>query len=224
MQARRKTLLALVLAVTAMACEPALSQVHPHHLHHGRLWFLYHPPQSAPLANPFPDIPHDRYPLLPQPPPDSPVPYPEKNHPSVAPSFSEGMSITVTKILNDNSGPDDKRQSGPIDRPKQAAEQLATCWRPPVPERDDTVEVTLRFAFDKSGNVLAPARITYLKAGRGTAADQKSAAEDVRKSIFAALKACTPLHFTRSMAASAPGYPLSVRFIGRRETQTESRH
>ena len=58
--------------------------------------------------------------------------------------------------------------------------------------------------------MLWPPRITYLKPGQG------ASAEEVRDSILAALKACTPLHFSASMAASMPGYPLSVRFIGRR--------
>jgi hypothetical protein len=228
MQARRKTLVALApvaLALVALSCEPGVSQgLHPHRLHHNRLRFLYHPPQTTQPVNPFPGIPQNRQLSLPPPSPDIPTPYPEGNYPGFAPSFPEGMAITVTKILNDEPGSSDKPDSEPINRPKQAAERLATCWRPPIPDRGDSVEVTLRFSFTRTGNVRSAPRVTYIKAGQGAAADQKSAADNVRTSILAALKACTPLHFTRSMAESAPGYPLSVRFIGRRDEQTGSRH
>jgi hypothetical protein len=118
--------------------------------------------------------------------------------------------MTIDKTLSDKIDDHAPQASRPILLPRQAAQQLAACWAPPVPERGDTVEVTLRFGFNSRGSVLWPPRITYLKPGQG------ASAEEVRDSILAALKACTPLHFSASMAASMPGYPLSVRFIGRR--------
>jgi hypothetical protein len=120
------------------------------------------------------------------------------------------MTITINKTFSDRNDDHPPQAPKPITLPRQAAQQLAACWAPPVPERGDTVEVTLRFGFNSSGSVLWPPRITYLKPGQG------ASAEEVRDSILAALKACTPLHFSASMAASMPGYPLSVRFIGRR--------
>ncbi|WP_374547082.1 hypothetical protein [Rhodoblastus sp.] len=126
------------------------------------------------------------------------------------PSMSQGMVITVRKILDQHRDDGGSKPPPVIDRPKQAVEQLAACWSPPLPQRGETVEVTLRFAFDGQGGVMGAPRITYVKAGEGLAA------ADVRESILAAVKQCTPLHFSASMAASAPGYPLAVRFIGER--------
>jgi hypothetical protein len=124
------------------------------------------------------------------------------------------MVMTITKILSEDakSAPqaDDTPAPPKIERPRQAAEQLAACWSPPVPARGDTVEITIRFGFDSSGLVQGSPRITYVKAAPGMS-DQA-----VRDSIAAAIKACTPMHFTAAMAAAIPGYPLSVRFIGRR--------
>jgi hypothetical protein len=120
------------------------------------------------------------------------------------------MTMTIDKTLSDKADADPSPHSRPIVRPRQAALHLAACWAPPVPERGDTVEVTLRFAFDRAGSVLWPPRITYVKPGQG------ASAAEVRDSILAAFKACTPLPFSASMAASMPGYPLTVRFIGRR--------
>jgi len=149
--------------------------------------------------------------LLPplEPLPEQP-PSPGLAYPPEAPSLPEGMAITIDKILPDKTDATRVQVPPTVGVPRQAAQQLAACWSPPVPQRGDTVEVTLRFGFDRSGSVLWPPRITYLKPGQGMSAG------DVRESILAAFKACTPLHFTASMAASMPGYPLSVRFIGRR--------
>jgi hypothetical protein len=119
------------------------------------------------------------------------------------------MTITVTKILRDE-GEKPAVSAAPIDRPKQAAERLAACWSPPLPARGETVEITIRFSFNGRGEVMGTPRTTYAKAPDG------SSAEAVRNSLLDAIKTCSPLPFTKSMAASAPGYPLSVRFIGRR--------
>ncbi len=150
--------------------------------------------------------------------PQAPLP----SHPALSPSptilFPEGMAITVRKNLHENHRDGFAKPSLIIDRPKQAANQLAACWSPPVPQRGETVEVTIRFAFNSRGDVIGSPRITYVKAGGGVSV------EDVRESIIAAVKKCTPLDFSASMAASAPGYPLAVRFIGRRAEETEDKN
>jgi hypothetical protein len=131
-------------------------------------------------------------------------------YPRPAPTLPQGMTMTIDKIFSDKADAGPKPASHSIVLPRQAARQLAACWTPPLPERGDTVEVTLRFAFDRGGSVLWPPRITYVKPGQG------ASAKEVRESILSAFKACTPLPFSASMAASMPGYPLTVRFIGRR--------
>ncbi len=126
------------------------------------------------------------------------------------------MSITVTRELPGTS--DGGAETPPIDRPLRAAERLAACWSPPLPPKGDTVEATIRFSFNSRGAVIGGApRFAYVKAGAG------QSAEEVRASILAAVRKCTPLRFSPSMAESAPGYPLSIRFIGRRADGNERR-
>jgi hypothetical protein len=127
------------------------------------------------------------------------------------------MVMTVTKILSRDAKTNDAPATSEIGRPRQAAEQLAACWSPPVPERGNTVEITIRFGFDKSGLVQGSPLVTYVKAAPGMSD------EAVRDSIAAAIRACTPMHFTAAMAAAIPGYPLTVRFIGRRADEDGTR-
>jgi hypothetical protein len=126
------------------------------------------------------------------------------------------MSITVTRDLPGKG--DDGAETPPIDRPIQAAERLADCWSPPLPPKGDTVEATIRFSFNSRGAVIGGApRVVYVKPGAGQSADE------ALESILAAVRKCTPLNFSPSMAASAPGYPLSIRFIGRRAGEDEGK-
>jgi hypothetical protein len=129
----------------------------------------------------------------------------------------QGMMITVRKLLRE--GEDGGAKSSPlIERPIQAAAQLAACWSPPLPRQGETVEATIRFSFNRRGTVIGGApRVTYVKAGAG------QSAEEVRASILAAVRDCTPLRFSASMADSAPGYPLSIRFVGQRAGANEER-
>ncbi len=227
-RARLKTIVLLALVATATQCETALcwQSLHPHRPMQGyrnRLLYrnlpLFLPGGTFNSSNSLPELPGNEI-LAPEPPYE---PYRSEPNmapliPHVTPSLPQGMVITVHKTLPEKVEPEGKQSSTPIDRPKQAAQQLATCWAPPVPDQGDTVEVTLRFGFNRIGEVLWPPRVTYVKAGQGMSA------EEVRESILAAVKACTPLHFTNSMAANMPGYPLAVRFVGQRAEENGGRN
>ncbi len=191
-----------------------------HHRIHGRLPIWRFQPQNAPINLENPGV----GPLPPLEPSLPPEPSPGGPMPSLAmPPLTEGMTITVDKELSDkkSSGKpeaDSRSDSPPIALPKQAAERLASCWSPPLPQPGRTVEITLRFGFNSSGSVLWPPRITYVKAEQGVSA------EDLRASILEAVKACTPLRFTAVMAKNIPGEPISVHFIGWRDDATGKAH
>ena len=205
MGSRSLTLL-FSLAALALACSPVVARhgFHPHR-----------PPRFPIPFSPTPVQPPEIF--VPQGPvsqPPTPMSLPPLNYGGASPPLPGGMVITITKILSEapktHPKSDDAPAKSTISRPRQAAERLAACWSPPIPPHGDTVEITIRFGFDSSGLVRGSPRITYVKAAPGMSDAQ------VRESIAAAIKACTPLHFTAAMAAAAPGYPMAVRFIGRR--------
>ena len=212
-----------VLAVLPSGPAWCWQNKYPNHFHH-RWPYHYGPPLPpgviAPVF-PAPEIPSfgggEPEFLTPYSPPPSPRAAPSWSHGLTTPSLSQGMAITVTKALSEKFEPSAKPSPLPINNPRQAAHEISICWNPPLPARGETVEVTIRFSFSKSGTVVWPPRITYLKATQG------ASMEVLRASILDAIKACTPLPFTASMAANMPGYPLSVRFIGRRADEAEDR-
>jgi hypothetical protein len=204
--ASRSLKIIFLLAGLALAAGPALAR-------HG---FRHHRPFRfpPPIILPTPVQPPE--PFVPQGPasePPAPVNLPPLDYGGASPPLPGGMVMTITKILSDKPANDITQPAPSIARPRQAADQLAACWSPPVPPRGDTVEITVRFGFDKSGSVIGAPRVTYVKPAPGISDEQ------VRDSLKAAIKACTPMHFTAAMAAAIPGYPLSVRFIGRRSDE-----
>lgn len=175
----------------------------------------YYPPPYPgyqPQIQPLPPPPRIEIPRPPA--PTAPTPPPVITPPSGGGGGSVGilpggMTMTATKLLHEDRDRDAAPSKATIDRPRQAADQLAACWSPPLPPPGETVEITMRFSFNRHGGIVGSPRITYVKA---PGADP----EAVRESLRAAIKTCAPLRFSKSMAASAPGYPISIRFIGRR--------
>ncbi|MCW2285182.1 hypothetical protein M2323_003078 [Rhodoblastus acidophilus] len=162
------------------------------------------PPPPPNLYKPLPPTSHE-----PGPPPALRAPRGGGGGEGGGTYFPGGMTMTATKILHEDRDKDVARSNAVIGRPRQAVDQLAACWSPPLPPKGETVEITIRFSFNDRGGVVGAPRTTYVKAAGATR-------DAVRASILDAIKTCSPLNFSKSMAASAPGYPITVRFIGRR--------
>ena len=73
------------------------------------------------------------------------------------------------------------------------------------------MEYTIRFALKRDGTLIAPPRMTY------SSHDVPAAMRDIyRIAIDAALKRCTPLHFSMGMAGAVAGRPIAIRFVDER--------
>ena len=101
--------------------------------------------------------------------------------------------------------PDDHR----LDTIRAMFAALRECWvPPPKDEGRHGMEYTIRFAFKRDGEVVAPPRMTYVS---------HDAPQQVRTiyrdAIDAALKRCTPLHFSEGMGGAVAGRPIAIRFV-----------
>jgi hypothetical protein len=89
---------------------------------------------------------------------------------------------------------------------------LRACWTPPPKdEARHGMEYTIRFAFRRDGEITAPPRRTY---SSHEAPDEVR--DTYRDAVGAALKRCTPLHFSRGMAGAVAGRPIAIRFVDER--------
>jgi hypothetical protein len=87
--------------------------------------------------------------------------------------------------------------------------ELRRCWvPPPSSEARRGMEITVRFAFKRNGEIIAAPRVTYVSAG----ASPETRATYL-KAIAAALDRCTPLNLTKGLASVIVGHPFAVRFV-----------
>jgi hypothetical protein len=95
---------------------------------------------------------------------------------------------------------------------------LRECWvPPPKDEARHGMEYTIRFAFKRDGEMIAPPRMTY--SSHDAPAEVRTIYRDA---IDAALKRCTPLHFSAGMGGAVAGRPIAIRFVDDRTIDNDS--
>ena len=78
------------------------------------------------------------------------------------------------------------------------------------------MEYTIRFAFKRDGELIAPPRMTY--SSPDAPADVRGIYRDA---IDAALKRCAPLHFSKGMGGAIAGRPIAIRFVDDRTSDID---
>ena len=125
------------------------------------------------------------------------------------PGMDAGKAGDNANKTADDNPPDSIKE---LDSIGEMYAALRACWTPP-PKDDGRhgMEYTIRFAFKRDGEVLAPPRRTF---------SSHEASDDVRdiyrSAIDAALARCTPLHFSKGMGGAVAGRPIAIRFVDER--------
>jgi len=120
------------------------------------------------------------------------------------------MSDTGANKVGDDA--DHLADEKPLDSIRKMYAALRACWTPPPKdEARHGMEYTIRFAFKRDGEIAAPPRRTY---------SSREAPEELRDTyrdaVDAALKRCTPMHFSEGMAGAVAGRPIAIRFVDER--------
>jgi len=98
------------------------------------------------------------------------------------------------------------RQVGTI---SQLFALLRGCWTPaPLGDVPHDMQMSVRLSFKRDGELVAPARMTYVSAGA-----PQQARERFHDAIVAALDRCLPLPFINGLGGAVAGRPITIRFI-----------
>ena len=90
---------------------------------------------------------------------------------------------------------------------------LRSCWSPPPADvAREGMQMSVRFSFKKSGEMIGPPRMTFSTAG--TPADVRAT---YLKAINASLDACIPLKFTDGLGGALAGRPIAIRYVDNRD-------
>jgi hypothetical protein len=139
-----------------------------------------------------------------------------------------GQDLHLTIVSTDDNAGEHAKEGADADPERTADDHkldsigemyaaLRACWvPPPKDEARHGMEYTIRFAFKRDGEVVAPPRMTY------ASHDAPAAVRDTyREAIDAALQRCTPLHFSAGMGGAVAGRPIAIRFVDERTIDTD---
>ena len=90
---------------------------------------------------------------------------------------------------------------------------LRSCWAPPPADSArGGMQMSVRFSFKRSGEIIATPRLTFSTAG--VSADTRAT---YLKAINASLDACKPLKFTDGLGGALAGRPIAIRYVDNRD-------
>jgi hypothetical protein len=90
---------------------------------------------------------------------------------------------------------------------------LRSCWAPPPADNARAgMQMSVRFSFKRTGEIIAAPRLTFATAG--VSADTRTT---YLKAINASLDACKPLKFTDGLGGALAGRPIAIRYVDNRD-------
>jgi hypothetical protein len=145
--------------------------------------------------------------------------------PQFLPPIGQDLRLTIVTSDDDDSAntpnaganqsandTDETVHEKSLDSIREMYAALRACWTPPrKDEARHGMEYTIRFAFRRDGEITAPPGRTY---SSHEAPDEVR--DTYRDAVDAALKRCTPLHFSKGMAGAVAGRPIAIRFVDER--------
>ena len=137
------------------------------------------------------------------------------NDPSCVPILPETLALTITSR---DAPPGHAPADAEIDSIHELFAALRTCWEPPAREQAKAgMQMSVRFSFKRSGEIIAPPFMTY--ATRGSTSETRQV---YRKAVDASLERCKPLRFSKTFGGSIAGRPISVRYVDDRTVSAAS--
>jgi hypothetical protein len=92
---------------------------------------------------------------------------------------------------------------------------LRACWVPPAQdEARPGMQMSVRFSFKRTGEIIATPRVTYTSPGAPPAAK-----ETYHNAITHALERCTPMPFSAGLGGAVAGRPINIRYVDNRKPQ-----
>lgn len=132
--------------------------------------------------------------------------------------YGQNLQLTIKSVPSGESGANYRKPAHDLDTIGDLFAELRSCWSPPpADDAREGMQMSVRFSFKKSGQIIAEPRITYATAG--VPADVRSS---YFKAITSSLEACTPLRFTSGLADALAGRPIAIRYVDNRHFGKET--
>jgi hypothetical protein len=126
--------------------------------------------------------------------------------------YGENLQLTVESVPSQDDAPKYQKPDHDLDNIGDLFAALRSCWTPPETEAaKEGMQMTVRFSFKRSGDLIGPPRMTFATAG---------VPADVRDTYFKAinhsLDACAPFKFSDGLGGAVAGRPIAIRYVDNR--------
>jgi hypothetical protein len=132
--------------------------------------------------------------------------------------YGENLQLTIETVPTQDQAAKYQKPDHDLDTIGDLFAALRSCWSPPPADSArEGMQMSVRFSFRRSGEIIATPRLTYSTAG--ASADTRAA---YLKAINASLDACMPLKFTGGLGGALAGRPIAIRYVDNRELGKQS--
>lgn len=130
----------------------------------------------------------------------------------------ENLQLTIESVPPRDQDAKYQKPDHDLDTIGDLFSALRSCWSPPpFDTARDGMQMTVRFSFKRSGEMIGSPRVTYASAG--TPGDIRDA---YLRSINSSLEACMPLKFTSGLGGALAGRPIAIRYVDNRDLRKSS--
>ncbi len=130
--------------------------------------------------------------------------------------LGENLQLTINSKPDQHGAqvdPDHK-----VDNIRTMFAALRACWQPPEADKAHSgMQMSVRFAFNRTGGIIGEPRVTYTTPGV-----DDNTRKTYHDAIQEALDRCTPLPFSAGMGGAIAGRPIAVRFVDNRKHQAQN--
>ena len=126
--------------------------------------------------------------------------------------YGQNLQLTIQSVPPQQDSAKYQKPDHDLDSIGDLFAALRACWSPPPADSArEGMQMSVRFSFKRSGEIIAAPRLTYATAG--VPADTRAT---YLKAINASLNACMPLKFTDGLGGSLAGLPIAIRYVDNR--------
>ena len=127
--------------------------------------------------------------------------------------YGENLQLTVESKPSEADAPRYQKPDHDLDNIGDLFAALRSCWTPPQADLSkEGMQMTVRFSFKRSGDLIGPPRMTFSTAGAPA-----EVRETYLKAINDSIDACVPLKFTGNLGGALAGRPIAIRYVDNRE-------
>jgi hypothetical protein len=127
--------------------------------------------------------------------------------------YGQNLQLTIESVPPQDQAANYRKPDHDLDTIGDLFAALRSCWTPPPADiAREGMQMSVRFSFKRSGEIIATPRVTYATAG--VPADIRAA---YLKAVNASLTACVPLKFTGGLGGALAGRPIAIRYVDNRD-------